>query len=146
MKTRMVELILVLIAAALFSWGLVRAVKRGDSAARSWTTYSMSGLVVLAASNVAIRSRKLAVAVLAVSAFFLLLALAAALLARADSAPHPLPAIMRSMVFLVFLGLTGWIQTRPPRPPVDTRQQDAASNGDPAVRLGDSGATEVRHR
>src|SRR2546430_16120015 len=110
MKNRIIEIILVFLAAALFTWGVLRAVNRGEPAATSWTTYVMSGLVVLGGVNIALRSRTLATVVLAVSALFLLLALAAAVLSQADRSPYPILAVIRSVIFLVLLGLTGWIQ------------------------------------
>ena len=120
MKTRIIELILILMAAALFTWGVARAVNRGDPAAKRWTTYAMSGLVILAGVNIALRSKTLAGVILAVSALFLLLALAAALLSQADRTPHPILAVVRSIIFLALLVLTGWMQMHPTRQPPNT--------------------------
>ena len=142
MKTRTLEFIIVLVAAALFTWGVLRAVKRGDTAATSWTTYVMSGLVVLAAGNIAIRSRKLAAVVLVVSALFILLALAAALLSQADGKLHSVPAVIRSIAFFVLLGLAGWIQMHSTRPPADTGQPSAPPNGGPAKPSANLGVGE----
>jgi hypothetical protein len=130
----MIEIVLVLMAASLFAWGVLRAVNRGDAATGSWTTYVMSGLVVLAGSNIALRSRKIAVAALVISVLFLLLALAAALLSRAGGDFHPVAAVIRSIVFLALLGLTAWIQLHSTRQPDDTGQQSGPANGSDPLR------------
>jgi hypothetical protein len=129
MSNRKIELVLVLVAAVLLGWSVLRAAKRGDEVAKAWTTHVMSGLVVLAASNIILRYRKIAVAVLVVSGLFLSLALAAAWLSQAHGHPHPLPAVIRSISFLVLLGVTGWIQMHSARSPTDTGQQCAPANG-----------------
>jgi len=127
MKTRMIELILVLIAAVLFTWGVVSAVNRGDPAAKRWTTYAMSGLVILAGVNIALRSKTLAGVIIAVSALLLLLALAAALLSQADRTPHPILAVARSVIFLALLVVTGWIQLHSTRQPPDSALEPTAT-------------------
>lgn len=134
MKTRLMEVVLVLMAAVLFGCGVLRAQKREDAAIRSWTTFVMSALVVSAGCNIAIRSQKIAIAVVAISTVFLLLAFAAALLSQADRNPHPVPAVIRSMVFLLLLSLIGWIQMQPSGPSTDLGQRANPRNGTQPIR------------
>jgi uncharacterized membrane protein YoaK (UPF0700 family) len=70
----------------------------------------MSGLVILAGVNIALRSKTAAGVIVAASAVFLLLALAAALLSQADRTPHPTLAVVRSTIFLALLVFAGWMQ------------------------------------
>ena len=67
-----------------------------------------------------LRSPALATVLLAVSGLFLLLALAAAFLSQAERSAHPILAVIRSIVFLTLLGLTGWLQMHAIRPAVDS--------------------------
>src|SRR5262245_19343741 len=130
MKSRSLEIILIVIAAALLVWGVQRAFDRGDTAAKSWTTYAMSGLVILAGLNIAVRSQKLALAVLVVSSFFLVLVLAAALMSLADAAPHPILAVIRSIIFFALVGLAAWLQLQSIQPVADNGQPDIPANND----------------
>ncbi len=110
MRYRKLDLALVLSAAALFGWGILRALNRGDPAASSWTTYVMLGSVILAAANSFILSRMIATLVIVISALFSILVIAAAILAASEGIPADLVAVIRALGFFLLLAIASWIQ------------------------------------
>jgi hypothetical protein len=102
---------LVISAAALFAWGLVRALGRGDPAAFAWPSLAMAAMVILAAVNVALRSRLIATAVLTLSAF-LAASVLAATFAEAERSIQEYGPVLRALLFLIVLGLASWRQRR----------------------------------
>ena len=51
------DLVLIILAAGLFVWGIVRAINRGEPAVSSWTSYVMLGTIILATPVPALAER-----------------------------------------------------------------------------------------
>ncbi len=107
MRRPRTHLLLVLLAAALFVWGVLRALARSDPAVIAWTTFAMAGLLVLAAVNGFVSVRKVGTLVLVISALFAALVAAAAVLAFAAGTSEDIPAVARALLFFILTGAAG---------------------------------------
>src|SRR5439155_17993552 len=105
MTRRIAEIALVVAAAALLSWGMSRAVARGEPAVKAWTSYAMVGLLVLCGVNAFIRSARVGSAVAVGCALFAALVFLAAMLGEPVGTQNRLPAILRALLFFVLIGV-----------------------------------------
>ncbi len=104
MSNRRIEITLVITAAALFAWGVGRAISRGEPAVSAWTTYAMVVLLVLSASNIWIQSRKIALPLVWICGIFSTVVVLAAILGVMDGKPANVAAVLRALAFFVLVG------------------------------------------
>ena len=112
MVNRRTEVVLLLSAAALLTWGIVRAINRGDVAVQAWTTYLMGALLILSAANIFIRSRRIAGSVVWICILFVVILLTTAMLSAAEGTPHKVAAVIRALLFFICLGSVSFMQRK----------------------------------
>ena len=112
MVNRRTEVVLLLSAAALLTWGIVRAINRGDVAVQAWTTYLMGALLILSAANIFIRSRRIAGSVVWICGLFALIVLSAAVLSVSEGTSHKLAAVIQALLFFLCLGSVSFMQRK----------------------------------
>lgn len=126
------DLYLILVAAGLFLWGILRALARGDPAVYAWTTFAMAGLLVLGAVNSFVRSGRSGTLVLVVSLLFAGLVVAALLLTLAEGISQEAFPALRALFFFALTGAAGWLQRRP----VPTTPGSVGGEGDEGPGVG----------
>ena len=143
MRTRKIEIILLAVATWPVISALIRHVHQGQSVVSQQTTFALLGLVGIAAANIAVRSRKLALGILAVNGIFLLMSLVSVTLALIciglslfdeHSYSHYLESISvnaRAIVFTGSLVVASCFQMCRNQTQIDTGQPAAGGNAAP---------------
>ena len=128
MRTRKIEMLLVMVAACSVAVAVVRTLIAGDTKPIYWVVLPWALLIVLTGINISLRSKNIAVGMFAVCGLFIcILALWAC---ETHLIQHHLPIwqLTRGLSIFLSLGATAWMQLRPAHAVTDSDMQAASKD------------------